>query len=566
MLHKIPFDLPTSIDSTNHAIALSGDGKVVALRFRFPGLPGNRVSGNQDWLIQTIVWNLPDQRVLLRDSEAINATFALQRVSVNSDGSRVAISSYGLDRTAGMISTVTGSFRVLDVNSGREYLHVTSSTEAPILSQLSSDGRLVATVSFTATGPSLSVNMSSRLVIQEVQTGRVRFDSGDLKAIRVNSMRFSPNGHHLAAISSDLSFRYSLMIVDVDHGRQLATEPVSSVASKLTFDPDGRSLVVASSSDHVAQVRDATTGRLLRRLSLGVVEIADLVIRHSDGRLLINSREDLREWDLPPANPASLDTGLVLNDVATSGTTLDRPFTLTRDGRQFVLWRTSSDRSKPGEFAVHDVTTGAIVRQFPVHEPATVADPSSQITSMRSNAAGTRLAVMIGDATTSDSANRLGIWDLTTGRRLLTLDRERLGGLPYALSPQAWNDAGTHVALSVRRADVRPDGTVAVRPVWFVAIIEVPSGRIVRTLPPRAQRPAPPSAAMASCSLFGPTSPVRKDASPGSSLSTRIPAGLFWSGAAIYLPASVRQYSVPTAAGWRFPRGANFQQIHAAGS
>ena len=104
---------------------------------------------------------------------------------------------------------------------------------------------------------------------------------------------------------------------------------------------------------------------------------------------------------------------------------------------------------------------------------------------MRTNSEGTRLAAVISNASSSDgTTSRLRIWDLTTGRQLLTLDRERLGGLPAienALSQQAWNDAGTHVAVSVRRADVRPDGELVTRADWFVAIVEVASGRIVST-------------------------------------------------------------------------------------
>lgn len=201
---------------------------------------------------------------------------------MSGDGSRIAIALYGLDRIAGNISTATGSFRVLDVNSGREYFHMTSSTEVPVNVQLSSDGRLVATANFSSTGPGLYGDISSRLVIQEVETGRVRFDSGDLKGIRSNALQFSPDGHRLAAITSDSSFAYGLMIVDVDHGRQIATEflPGSSITSNLAFDPDGRSLVVASRSGPGAQVHDGTTGRLLKSLSLGVGEVDDLVIRH----------------------------------------------------------------------------------------------------------------------------------------------------------------------------------------------------------------------------------------------------------------------------------------------
>ncbi len=286
------------------------------------------------------------------------------------------------------------------------------------------------------------------------------------------------------------------MIVDVDTGRKLVTEPLPESLSgvKLAFDPDGRSLVVASSSGPVAHVRDAATGQMLKRLSLGVGEIADVVLRHSDGRLLVNSGQDIREWDLPLANPVSLDAGLVLKSVARVGVTPDGPFVLTRDGRQLVLWRRSPDPSQPGEVAVHDVTTGEVIRQFPSQEPGAAADPNSQIRLMRSNSTGTRLAAVIGNTSTSDATTcRLRIWDLTTGRQLLTLDRERLGGLPAmdnALSRQAWNDAGTHVAVSVRHADVRPEGEVVVRAEWFVAIVEVPSGRIVRTVQTARSRPS----------------------------------------------------------------------------
>ena len=497
LLHKIPFAESNANNSDSFRIALSADGKVIALGTASRLVRGSRVTTNQDWRVETIVWNLSDHRVLFHDSEMINASIATPMVSVSGDGSRLAIGWTGTDRSVPNASTSVGSFRVLDVQGDREYVHATSSTETPIAAELSSDGRLLATACLSMTGPNLVADSSSRLMIQEVETGRVRFDSGDQKSIRTVSFRFSPDGHRLAATSFDSSFATSLVIVDVDSGRRLATVPSlgSLIVSKLTFDRDGRSLVVASSVGPVAELRDAATGRLLRSLSLGVGEIADMVIRHSDGRLLVNSGEDIREWDLPPADPVSLDRGLVLKNVARRvRLTLRGPFVLTRDGRQLVLWRASTDPTQPSEFAVLDVTTGEVIRQFDSQEPGADADPNSQISLMRSNSTGTRLAAVIGNTSTADETTcRLRIWDLTSGRQLLTLDRERLGGLPAmedALSRQAWNDAGTHVALSVRHADVQHDGKVVVRAKWFVAIVEVPSGRIVRRIPTAGSMPS----------------------------------------------------------------------------
>ncbi len=150
--------------------------------------------------MDTIVWNLGDQRVLFHDSEVINAAAALPMVNLNGDGSRLAIGLSALDQSTRSPSTRFNSFRVLDVKGGREYFHVTSSTEALFAAELSSNGRHVATASLCVTGPNRATDVS-RLLIQEVETGRVRFDSGDQKAIRVASLRFSPDGHRLAAIS-----------------------------------------------------------------------------------------------------------------------------------------------------------------------------------------------------------------------------------------------------------------------------------------------------------------------------------------------------------------------------
>ena len=367
LLHKIPFELPSTnnvFSSSNNAIAFSADGKVVALGFGHRLLPTGSVRTNQDWQIQTTAWNLGDQCVLFHDSEVLNVSFAVPALSVNGDGSRIATGLYALDRSVPRTALTFGSFRVLAVNGGREYIHLTSSTKAEVATEFSSDGRLVAILNWTVTGPNGS-DQSSRLMIFEVETGRVRFDSGDQKSIHADQFRFSPDGNRLAAITTNLSLESSLMIVHGEKGRQVASESLASSLSspRLTFNPDGRTLVVASGSGPTAQVRDAETGRLLQSLCLGVGGTADLVIRRADGRLLTIDGEDLREWDLAPAQPASLDAGLVLKTVRGPAALLNRQIVLARGGRQLLVEQTSDDPYKPSEFAVHDVTTGEVIRR-----------------------------------------------------------------------------------------------------------------------------------------------------------------------------------------------------------
>ena len=296
--------------------------------------------------MDTIVWNLADQRVLFRDSEVINALSAFPMLSLNGDGSRVGIGLSAFDKSVQSISARSHSFRVLEVKGGREIFHMTSSGKLLFAAELSSDGRFVATSSLSVPDSNRTFDVS-RLLIQEVETGRIRFDSGDQKSIRIGSVRFSPDGHRLAAIFFKPSSSNSFIIVDVDTGRKVATEslPESSTSPKLAFDPDGRSLVVASASGHFAQVRDAASGQLPSP-SLGVGEVADVVIRRSDGRLLVNTDQDIREWDLPLANPISLDAGLVLKNVARVGVTADGNFVMSRDGRQLVVWRMPNDPSQ----------------------------------------------------------------------------------------------------------------------------------------------------------------------------------------------------------------------------
>ncbi len=484
LLHKIPFQCPAE-DITpdwSSAIAFSADGRVVALGMSKRLSAGTTIGDNRDWEIQTIVWNLGDGRQRFHDSEvvSVSAMFVLS-LSVNRDGSRIAAGWMGLDQSAPGRSVIVGSLRVLDCSTGREYLHWVSSSEGCDDTEISLDGRLVATATLTRTGPN-DIHYWPRLLIAEVETGRVRFDLADQEFVRARHLRFSPDGRSFAATTFTPSMETSLLIVDLATGQHLVGETLQGFgqAAALTYTPDGRSLVVGSMSGPAAQVRDVRTGQFLQRLSLDVRGSSDLAIRPSDGRLLSIKGEDLREWDLPQAEPASLDAGKVIENITVRN--LTAVIDLTCDGRRLIAQRPSNDPSKPGELVVEDVSTGQVLRRFPSQESGTLSDQNSQIFAFRSNSTGTRLASIIGTPG-QVAAARLRICDLTSGRQLLNLDHDLLGGAPSGLSHQAWDDPGKRLALVVQHADRGPDGKLVSRRERSVTIVDVPSGQIVRTIP-----------------------------------------------------------------------------------
>jgi serine/threonine protein kinase/WD40 repeat protein len=438
LLHKLPFKVRNTSENflLRGAIAFSDDGKMVALHIGYPVHSGGSVSTNRDWQVQTIVWTLGDELELFHDSEVIKVSGVILNLSMNANGSRIAIGWYALDRSKPNSRGMMGSLRVLDVKGGPEYLNLKFTDEGSYGTDFSTDGRSVATASFIPTGPN-PVVFSSRIMIYEVETGRVRFDSGIQKTVRTNWVQFSPDGHLLAASTSGLSFDSGLSIIDVDRGQQVARESVTGLESfpRLNFNPDGRTLVLTSASGPSAQVRDAGTGRLVQSLSLGVRGSDDVVIRRSDRRLLTIHGDDLREWNLTPDRPASLDAGLVLEKVGGPAAVLNREIALADGGRQVLVLQASDDPSKPGELAVHDVTTGKVILHFPSQMPDSAPDPNSHVNWMKSNSAGTTLAAVIGDLSSFDqSTTRFRIWDLTSGHQLLTLDRDHIGGVPSNLS------------------------------------------------------------------------------------------------------------------------------------
>ena len=270
LVHKIPFQLPAG----NHAhawfsrVTFSADSQVVALCFSQPIATEVTNAGNRDCEFQIFAWNLADGRQRFHDREAMNVSSMIPSLSVNSDGSRIAAGWVAFDWSSPARSEVVGSLRVLDCSNGRERLHWVSSSEGCYALEISRDGRLIASSPITRNSPN-AVDSSCRLLISEVETGRMRFELTDQKLLRAICLRFSPDGRSFAASTTNTSMEAGLLIVDLATGQQLVSETLQGYGSRamLTYTPDSRWLVVGSSPGPAAQVRDVRTGKLLQNLS-----------------------------------------------------------------------------------------------------------------------------------------------------------------------------------------------------------------------------------------------------------------------------------------------------------
>ena len=224
---------------------------------------------------------------------------------------------------------------------------------------------------------------------------------------------------------------------------------------------------------------------MIRKLNLGAGGTKKLVVRQSDSRLLTAHYDYVREWDLPAVEPTSLDSGLIVKDFG-GGIVMSNSCRaiFAQGGRQLVLYgRLGGVDPNAGEFSIFDVATGPNPRRFPSRERE--GEPREWIYWPQPDSKGTRLASVIGGLNVNPDELRIRVWDLTAGRVLLTLDRERLGGVPSTevnLSSQVWDGSGTLLALGLRGVDSAPDGTGVLRADHFVVIVEVPSGRINRRI------------------------------------------------------------------------------------
>jgi serine/threonine protein kinase len=213
-------------------LAFSADGTRLALGSAPDVRRSNRRTGTDRSPVEAhaFVWSLANGRELFHDSWSVTDG-RTAGIGLSGDGSRIALSNYNYyieDEFYPARSIDSGELRVLDVADGRERIHLVSASHGyEINPKFSPDGRLVVATEVSGK-ESPSAGLTTRLVVLEVESGRVRNDVGD-RVTDPWSTRFSPNGDLLAVTTHGGPNRPSdLLLCDLQTGRPVVTEHLPS--------------------------------------------------------------------------------------------------------------------------------------------------------------------------------------------------------------------------------------------------------------------------------------------------------------------------------------------------
>jgi serine/threonine protein kinase/WD40 repeat protein len=458
------------------SLAFSADGTRLAMASRTSS--GGTGNDGPPLEAHAFVWSVADGRELFHDSWSTPLGTSFAVVALSRDGSRIALTSLFIDRST---SAFSGDLRVLDVADGRERIHRVSAFEGYYYPDISPDGRFVAALVYSRDEPAITAT-TRRLMVLEVASDRALTDVQDRVTESVR-FRFSPDSGLLAVVGttpgSDRNLASDLVLCDLQDGRTVVTEHLPGalgIFPTLAFSPDGRLLILASTSGPACEVRELPTGRLLHAPSLGSTGSPHLAVRPSEGLILaIDARGNVREWPSPAAQPASLDAGRILEGAGNVG--------LAAGGRELIALKVPRDPDQPAPFTVHDVATGQVLRQFARRLSGTLMTSIFR-RRFAISTQGSRLALPLETADRR-SIDHVEVWDFVSGRLLLSLDRDGLGGgRPSSDFPiQAIDAEGTRLALPISLVEPRPDGKDAVSRGVAASIVELPSGRLLRTIP-----------------------------------------------------------------------------------
>ena len=183
-----------------------------------------------------------------------------------------------------------------------------------------------------------------------------------------------------------------------------------------------------------------------------------------------------RQWPLPSAGSASLDTGRALEHT--------RGARLVDGGRKLVVLEETGDPDRPIRLTETDVATGRVIRKLERSGPITPTFGVS-LGPFPVCAEGSRLA-LAASTPSGRYIERLEIWDLASGQRLPDIDEGVLGRdvrIDLLISPQSFDAQGTRLALHTNVVDPGPIDQRLLFRGSAVAIVELPSGRLLRKFP-----------------------------------------------------------------------------------
>jgi WD40 repeat protein len=360
---------------------LTGELKQEGLRFNRAALSPDGKSAftmatHDRGTVQLHFWDVPGQKV---------------RHSVEYRSGYTSDLGFSPDSRLALSTSISGPCSIWDTATSQEVRRLPG-FRGGTAAAFSADGRTVAVGSY-----------SSTVTLWDVETGKPRPGSAD-PAIGPWGLRFSADGRQLSGVGVR-PFAW-----DVATGRQLLRfADMADSISNIALSPDEK--VIAVSGDRV-QLVDSASGRELRRTQTEKVYPSVLLFTADGRRLICNSNldESIRVF--------SVSTGAEQWKLTGHAASPDQ-MAVSPDGRWLASASTEGYRKGERGVRVWDVAAGREARKLDLPNPE--ARGSLAIGFTFSPDSG-RLAVLSRPPTKDNAHNSLQVWDVNTGRTILSTD------------------------------------------------------------------------------------------------------------------------------------------------
>jgi len=278
-----------------------------------------------------------------------------------------------------------GAVRVWDAAVGKELLNIPSEK-----------GHGRSAVTFAPDGKTLAgIGADGGIAIWEAKTGKelLRFtdpDPGD-----VTSLAFTPDGKRLASGGLDRMVR----LWDVERGkllRELGTMP--DLVAAVCFSPDGK-MLAASGADGSIRLCDSK-GKELRILK-GHTDTVEALTMSRDGKVLASASHDcrVRLWD--PATGQELPQSAHPQRLTAALSADGKLLATGHEDGTIRFWDAATGKPRPGTLE----GKGAVIE-------VCLAPDGTMVAARRAG------------------VDRVGVWDVASGRLLCEIDERPAAGIP----------------------------------------------------------------------------------------------------------------------------------------